>query len=558
MYNKRLIVGKNSKIVNKIKNNLDNVDLISHNQLSNINFDMYEYIYIFSWSHKSLKDNELIIDQIPKNKIIFISSVVVLSNFKRKQWNAYPVNKRKIEKVVLKNNGTVIRFGIFDDKLYKHNSPVVPYTSFDKLENILKKKNYTPKKIYDCFELYETKKHINLIENFFYILSLVFSKFKILRIGIEFISKYFIKSVYYGYSADTLCFFSSNLQIGYGAIGSSHKKYIKDRLVITSNKKDKILNTNGFNNTYIGYDQTGLSKYWHGVYLSKNESIFKKKVPIFVRRKRSPFRSLNVHIEKISYNKKYFTLISKRGSDEIKIYGLRVIFAAGILENIRLLRSLCNKESINLKLNDHEWFNLGLIDLSEAINKKFLIKFGFLIFRHKLYYKLKENFNILVEFRPFSKIQHNNQSFKFYSDIQNNIFIKLFKNLSLDRLNEAIYNKFGISFTTQKIILTALINNKNCIEFGPNILKKERLSKGSLIQIRKFINDDFNTFNSIKEYITFDAQHINGGEEILNEYEIKTLIKLNKIYIAGFPASIQEDDFYPTQKFILKEKSSDE
>lgn len=146
MYNKRLIVGKNSKIVNKIKNNLDNVDLISHNQLSNINFDMYEYIYIFSWSHKSLKDNELIIDQIPKNKIIFISSVVVLSNFKRKQWNAYPVNKRKIEKVVLKNNGTVIRFGIFDDKLYKHNSPVVPYTSFDKLENILKKKKLYSKK----------------------------------------------------------------------------------------------------------------------------------------------------------------------------------------------------------------------------------------------------------------------------------------------------------------------------------------------------------------------------------------------------------------------------
>ena len=69
------------------------------------------------------------------------------------QWNSYPNNKKIVEDLVLKNAGSVIRLGIFDDIKDKHNSPVIPYTSNAKLLSILNQKLFK-NQIYDCFELY--------------------------------------------------------------------------------------------------------------------------------------------------------------------------------------------------------------------------------------------------------------------------------------------------------------------------------------------------------------------------------------------------------------------
>jgi len=470
------------------------------------------------------------------------------------QWNSYPNNKKIVEDLVLKNAGSVIRLGIFDDIKDKHNSPVIPYTSNAKLLSILNQKLFK-NQIYDCFELYFTKKNLNFFDKFFYKASLIFSNIKILRKSCEAVSKYIFKSVFYGYSADTLNFFCENLQIGYGAIGSEHKKYLNSRLITTSFKNDEIICNNGFKNTYVGYDRTGLSKYWHGVYLKKVDNKLYKKVPLIVKRKKKPKYSLDAHVEKIVDNKIYFLSICKTKNEIIRIYSSRVILAAGILENIRLLNSLVNKK-LKVILNDHEWYNLGFIKTDEAISKNFIKKKFFFIFRDKLLVKKIEKVDLIIEFRPYSQIQLNNESFKFYSDIKNNIFSKIINNFSFSRINEAFFNKFGFSLFTDQVILSALLNNKNSITNNFKSIKKKRLSKKTLQIIAQKIKLEFKSLVILNKNETFDSQHINGGEKILKETKIKNLIKSNKIYIAGFPHKINNRNFYPTKFFIEKEKNN--
>ena len=520
---KKLIIGTNSEIVRKIKAKINNADYISHLDIFKTNLNIYKSIFVFSWSHNSLLDNVKLINQLPLKKVIFISTVSVLSLQKRSQWNSYPNNKKKIEKIVLNNRGSVLRLGIFDDLKKKHNSSVIPYTSYKHLTKFLNQIEYK-NQIYDCFELYCTNKNLSILEKFFYEISVFFSNIKIIRKGCEVIAKYILNSFFYGYTADTLSLYCKNLQIGYGAIGSQHLKYLNDRLVAVSYKKDKIISNNGFNQTYIGYDKTGLSKYWHGVYLEKTNNKFYKKVPFIVDRKKKPKSSIEVHVKKISYTNKHFLSICKSIDNLVKIYSLRIILAAGIFENIRLLQSLLNNKKLKINLNDHEWFNLGFINLEEAINKKFIIKKWFLIFRDKLLVKKFNNLNLVIEFRPFSDLHLENKSFKFYSDLKNNIFIKIIKNFTFLRLNEAFFNKFGFSLYTNKIILCALINNKGSVTYDCFDIKKKRLSKNILNKITNEVKSEFKTLVTLEKKETFDSQHINGGEEILEKLEIKNLI----------------------------------
>lgn len=550
---KKLIIGTNSEIVRKIKTKINNADYISHLDIFKTNLNIYKNIFVFSWSHNSLLDNVKLINQLPLKNVIFISTVSVLSLQKRSQWNSYPNNKKKIEKIVLNNGGSVLRLGIFDDLRKKHNYSVIPYTSYEQLINFLNQKEYK-NKIFDCFELYCTNKNLTFLENFFYEISIFFSNIKIIRKGCEAIAKYILKSLFYGYTADTLSFFCKNLQIGYGAIGSEHLKYSNHRLVAVSYKKDKIISNNGFNQTYIGYDKTGLSKYWHGVYLEKTNYKFYKRVPLIVNRKRIPKNSIEVHVNRLSYINKYFLSICKSKNNSVKIYSLRIILAAGIFENIRLLQSLLNNKKFKINLNDHEWFNLGFINLEEAVNKKFIIKKWFLIFRDKLLVKKFNNLNLVIEFRPFSDLHLENKSFKFYSHLKNNIFFKIIKNFNFLRLNEVFFNKFGFSLYTNKIILSALINNKGSVTYDCFEIKKKRLSKNILNKITNEVKSKFKTLVTLEKKETFDSQHINGGVKILDKLKINNLIKSKKIYIVGFPNQIKDNNFYPTKFFIDKEK----
>lgn len=118
MSSKILIIGKNSKIVKSIESKLSqNYTLISHNELKKIDIDSYKLIYLFSWSHTKFKENLAIVNSLPRQKVIFISSLSVLTLNMRSQWAKYPNEKAAIEKKILDKNGYILRIGFFYIKL---------------------------------------------------------------------------------------------------------------------------------------------------------------------------------------------------------------------------------------------------------------------------------------------------------------------------------------------------------------------------------------------------------------------------------------------------------
>ena len=76
---KNLIIGENSKIILRIKNNLINFDFISNIKIIKTNLNNYKYIYLFSWDFDSNKNNIKNINLIPNEKIVLISTTAVLA-----------------------------------------------------------------------------------------------------------------------------------------------------------------------------------------------------------------------------------------------------------------------------------------------------------------------------------------------------------------------------------------------------------------------------------------------------------------------------------------------
>ena len=76
---KNLIIGENSKIILRIKNNLINFDFISNIKIIKTNLNNYKDIYLFSWDFDSNKNNIKNINLIPNEKIVLISTTAVLA-----------------------------------------------------------------------------------------------------------------------------------------------------------------------------------------------------------------------------------------------------------------------------------------------------------------------------------------------------------------------------------------------------------------------------------------------------------------------------------------------
>ena len=97
---KKLIVGKNSYLIKKLNLKFKNIDIVSHTDLDNINFNIYSVIFVFSYS-KKFKENILFLEKIPLNKVVYISTASVLSLIFRKQPFTYPNIKSKVEDYLL-------------------------------------------------------------------------------------------------------------------------------------------------------------------------------------------------------------------------------------------------------------------------------------------------------------------------------------------------------------------------------------------------------------------------------------------------------------------------
>ena len=549
----KLIIGKNSQIISKIKNDLINCDFISHKDLSSIGcYSNYTNIFIFSWSHSSLNENIDLYESLPAKKTIFISSSAVFSIQKRHQWNRYPNWKKALEEIALERGSKILRIGVWDKYLYQKMSGFIPYTSKKQLVELINNIENNDSKVMNCFNI--KKGNLNgaglFLSNILNNISDILPSSFIFQAPLEIVHKLFrLKS--YGYTRDSNYFFSNKLLIGDGCFGNAYKKInIIDR-VLTSDRQDILLSSNGFVDTILGYKNNGLGKYWHGAYIDKIKSQLIKKVPLIVSRPRPGKNNHSLHVDTIDIHKNFLSASGKHGNINTTFFSNKVILASGSIENCKLIAKFSNKNTFFF--DDHELINFGTISLKNAVLENFLKLFFFNIIAPQYQKKLKlSGYKILVEARPFNDIKSRKN---IYATTTNNIIFKILKRFSFLSLNEAFFNKFRISFKTKKVVICGQVLVKNCIEYDT---KKNKLIRHR-IPLKDFnlINDEFKkifpSFKSIK-FNSFDGQHIFGGSDAIESYQIKTLIDSGRIKILGSPSKDNLDVYHHTQSIINKIK----
>lgn len=544
----QLIIGKNSRIIKEIRERLINFDFISHDSVCETNFNIYDRIYLFSWNHNG--DNLDLIRFIPANKLVFISSIAVLSTYFGRQYSRYPNEKFAVEKFVLENFGAVIRIGIWDHSEVNKLYGLVPITTPKDLISILNENNIENGSVLTPFVLVSggvigIKKKIFSSTKFFIN---PFLKIKLFSYLIALLGR-ILRINNYGYTGDALLFFNESIQIGFGAFGGYYYKKINNsNKIVVSNCKNNIeLNDNGFNGTLIGKTLKGLSSLWHGVYVTNNDGIYKKKLLRFGKSFSIPKNSIYANISSINNDGNYFILnIESAPFLVYQIFCKKLYLAAGSIENARLLKSISN---VCTTFDDHELAMVGTVNTSEIIRNKMLIKvFSFFIsYSQSLLIKSIDS-EFLVDFRPVVTIS-GEDDLDFYNTNLIGILKRLFYSRNISRFNEAFFCRFGLCFATKKTAVYVQALSKNSITFDEDF-KLTRLRLGNIY----WENIDGFLLKTFPSYIpcirqSIDAQHIWGGSELLNSEKIKNLVSKNLLTIIGSPSIVRLGATHHTVNF---------
>lgn len=549
----KLIVGKNSKIVKSIADELVGVDIVSHKEVGDIDFSVYKKIVIFSWSFNCQKDNIDLIESIPAEKIVFISTTAVKAQDKRPQWASYPVLKHAAEKLVLSKGGSVVRIGIWSRDVLNRFLGVAPFTSRDQLIGFLNSDSCGSERVRDLVVVEQGAKPswrvipdkiLNYLSDFLPNKPLfqgpIILAFKLLGISS------------YGYTRDSSSFYFSKVQVGFGALGSRffdvQKK--KPEIVFCSFYRNKMLANRGFNGTLIGFDFIGLSRLWHGVSILSRRGWLIKHVPYIVRRPKPPCAAAKkAHVEKLSFLNELFCIDVVLPNGETKqFFSENLVLAAGPVENCRLLRDLSGAET-PCYFSDHEIATIGTIRAQDALEKNLIKKKSFFIARGALLACKIEGVKMLLEFKPFV---NGKEDSGFYNRQTSGIIRKLITNFSFSRLNEAIYNKFGFALGVERYAVFMQALNENCIYMDSNgMLSRKRFSQKIIANIQKDIKKQLNldTFRPIKLVETYDAQHIVGGYSVLND-SINELTSHGRLNIVGSPTDYKLGIKHHTQQII--------
>jgi hypothetical protein len=549
-----LIIGKNSNLILSIKHRLNDFDFISHQEIHSVNLLKYDTIFLFSWSYTHQADNLDLLSKLPLNKLVFISSTSVFSLMVRKQWGAYPNNKFECENIVLSGGGRILRLGVCNTNLkysiygrYQFTSLLMLVNYLTHYENIIKF-NQIVVNLY-CVENGELNKLKTYVGKLLRLLSLHFPNYLILQFPFFVFAK-MLKIANYSYTGDTISCCQNTLQVGYGAFGSFFYKRFHRKVgaVVTSTNENISLNQNGFKNTMVGKNIFGLSSLWHGVYFKRVNDLYQKKILfmnriLFLRKDKHILADVD-HIEHSDNGYRVFTNISrinihpyykcKSANNEIKfeLNCDKIILAAGPFENARLLQSI---EPVDFIFDDHELALLGELNLSNI--NPFIKKIGPFVYAFKACIMNINNSEILLDFRPYVRAK-TIDSLAYYNKGSVSIIYKLFTQFNYDRLNEAFYNRFKISFATDKFQVYGQYLVKDCIKYYPNKeITRKRVTLLEWSKIQNNINLQFPSFNSYIVNNTIDAIHSWSSINLDNYPTITKLINSRLLTIFGSPNS---------------------
>ena len=547
---KKCIIGKNSNLIQNVINELSEFDLFSHKDILDINFDNYSYVYLFSWSHSLQKENFKLIEIIPSEKLIFISSVAVYANAIRTQWNKYPRTKLEIEKLVLSKGGSIVRFGVCDENLLLKHTGLIPFTSSKSILDFLNSES--PSKITNLFSLTDGLLNPNsFLAKFSTLLNTIldFLPSKIIfQAPLELLIK-LSGSPNYGYTNNCQRFFGSSLQIGYGVLGSNYWKLnmsIKRDILLVSPKNDKFLNDNGFRGLRIGKKYTGLSKFWHGVSIVSDQGFNKKNVPLLVKRPKLPKNALLGEAKNFKFSNGVFRVLIDCPIDHLEIMCPNLVLAAGAIENCKIINASSKKD---ISLTDHEIGFIGTVDCEEIVEKKYFKKLGFLLIGRRVFSHDK-NQVFMLDFRPLSTKTVNSKE-NIYNNSASGITTRIIRRFSFEQINEAFFNKFGLGISTEKLAVFMQLEVKDCISLYSNgNLERKRVNDEQLTKVIKVVKEEFTSFSSTDDLFLYDGIHVFGGKELLEDILIQDLINAEKLTILGSPTESELGPFHQTQRHI--------
>lgn len=568
-----IIIGRNSSLVKAVLPLLTcPYELASHNDLDSIDWQNYNEVFIFSWPKK---DFDLYLEKIkciPVNKIIFISTTAVLALQRRPQWSAYPREKKRFEQYVLSNGGRVIRIGVTDERHSELLVGAFPYTSLLKIGQCINTINSNIDQIINAFDLqignasgWRRWASVTLQQ-----LSLALPTIGPLQMGIHGFAKA-LGMKHYGYTADANYFFRDKLQIGYGALGRVGPKLspFKD-LVVTSPFADEVLNTQGFSNTRLGLNTTGLSRLWHGVELlaGSQTGLWRKRVPFWIDRSGPPkLLHAALHVEQLIATEVgggWMVQGRDKHQSYVWYWCKELVLAAGPINNARLLQLLF---PVPTKFSDHEIAIVGTAPNEEAASAGIIRRGAFLMLQENIR-SLSTNCGLrfVVEARPHVPQKHSvgkKEDPTFYLDSTHSIVYKLIKNIDFKRINEAIFNKFGCALYTRNCSIFVQVLVSDAIEMGApdpveghTRLQRVRLTQKQWCQIQNTISQIIPNFMPEPKVTSVDAQHILGGSSLIAEPQLAKILASEKLRILGSPTLFELDERHHTCRLQRETKAT--
>lgn len=523
---KKLIIGKNSSIISNLMVDLNEnqFDLISHAEIDQVDLSKYSKVFLFSWSKNSLLDNTKLIKKIPADKLIFVSSVATYALHVRKQWSSYPNWKYRCEKLVSEYGGKIVRLGILRSNVIEKINGWYFHTDLKHLLDYLNCDTHCD--ITNLFEVrYQSPSQKRYIVE---ILEYLYRRHHTLTGGVAVIDKLFslvlryFGIVSYSYTYDCNLMACDTLQIGYGALGSQVKPS-EQKTICVSGQQDETLTRDGFTGTRLGFEKIGLSKYWHGAYIYTIHNKLYKGVLFPVKRPRPPRSALIGHVDQITWSDESKSFCIKIAShiDQLEFPCKKLIVAAGILETGRLILTLFPSKK-EILYDDHDIGYIGSVNTKELIQKNIINKKGPFIYGRRVVKLFQDKCNeCLLDFRPLVKGKLASDP-SFYNKPAISIIIAIMKKISISRINEAVFNRFGFAFYTKKSTVFMQALNKECISLtSQQVCRKQKTD--TKVSITTAIKKEFTSFSPLENWTIVDGQHIypSNAEEILQALEIQ-------------------------------------
>jgi hypothetical protein len=547
-----LLVGKNSQLVGRLLPLLRRGEAVSHSSISDVDFAQYQKVYLFSWSKAAMSENESLIDCIPGERLVLISTTAVLALGVRPQWATYPKWKRLAERRVLERGGAVLRVGVTDEAVLDRSVGFVLFSSIERLAsaiNELLPRDCGVATVGDIRRGGGRGWRLWVQRAYWAVQRLLPSGMPSARMPLDAVMR-LSRAKTYGYSGDAQSCFWPTIQVGFGVLGEAfwrNRRELSETLVIYSGKRNEKVRGDGFQGTLLGYRKRGLAELWHGVHcspVSGMEGYVRKSVPLFVPRSKSmPRNSRAFHVDSISWDGSHWQLRSDGGREPPRLLMCRnLVLSAGPLENCRLLANWLGAE---FHLDDHEARFLGVCRLDDAVTSGLVRKLGPLVQRSYAMELAAGDIEVLVDVRPYA--QDRFQAFsgsEIYVRSLVGIVAALLRSGSLGRINEAFYNKFGWAFGAKVMAVHVQALAKGSIQVGPHPFgglsaTRSRLAESDWEHVCAAVSSRLASFDRARMSASVDAQHACGGGTKWRSDEVREHVSSGRLVVVGAPGDFK-------------------